>query len=118
MKVNYVHISNQQEPGDAWWDHVQENANEPLIEATMKMTLTWNEYQRLLRQARENERTPTDADLSAAEGVLTGIIDAGMIKLVHPSVEEACVFSWDANALEQLDAIIHEAYNIPVKDPV
>jgi hypothetical protein len=55
--------------------------------------------------------------MSPAELVLNEIIKCGMIKLAHPQIDEPCVFTWNANTLEQLDAIIHKAYNIPVQAP-
>jgi hypothetical protein len=48
MTINDVHITNWKEPGDSWWDSVQQRPTEPLIEATIKMKLSWNEYRELL----------------------------------------------------------------------
>jgi hypothetical protein len=55
--------------------------------------------------------------MTKPELVLDEIIRLGMIKLAHPQIEEGCVFTWNANTLEQLDAIIHKVYNIPVQEP-
>lgn len=44
MKLNDVHITNWEAPGDAWWKEKEERHSEPLIEATMNMTLTMDEY--------------------------------------------------------------------------
>lgn len=52
MKINDVTITNWEPPGDKWWRSVEERPSEPLIEATIAMTLSWTEYRELL--ARDN----------------------------------------------------------------
>lgn len=52
MKINDVHITNWEAPGDKWWDDVAKRSSEPLIEATMKMTLSWEEYKALISSGR------------------------------------------------------------------
>lgn len=53
MKINDVHITNWQEPGGPYWDDVKQRSSEPLIEATIKMTLSWEEYEDLLNKNKE-----------------------------------------------------------------
>lgn len=48
MKIHDVHITNWQPPGGPFWDEVKERHAEPLIDATMKMTLSWDEYRALI----------------------------------------------------------------------
>lgn len=55
MKINNVNIGNWETPGPEWWDRIQARPNEPLIEATIQFTLSWNEYRRLLDTAEKEE---------------------------------------------------------------
>lgn len=48
MKINFVTIDNHKEPGDQWWEGVASKPDEPLIEATIRLTLSHREYHRLL----------------------------------------------------------------------
>lgn len=50
FEIDDVKIDNWQPPGDQWWDAVKQQPDEPLIEATIKVTLSWNEYEELLRK--------------------------------------------------------------------
>lgn len=43
-----IKIDNWQAPGEEWWDTVQSKPDEPLIQATIKLTCSWNEYQQLM----------------------------------------------------------------------
>lgn len=52
MKINKVEILNWENPGDKWWNNVQAKPSEPLIEASMKMTLSWDEYHAMLEKDR------------------------------------------------------------------
>ncbi len=52
MKVNDVEISNWYAPGDSWWEMVQQYPDSERIEATLKMTLSWNEYKDLLDRSK------------------------------------------------------------------
>lgn len=54
MKINHVHITNHKEPGDRWWEGVASKPDEPLIEATMRLTLSPREYHRLLDMDERN----------------------------------------------------------------
>ena len=60
MKINDVRVNNWNAPGEKWWKSVKECPSEPLIEATMTMTLSWSEYRELLdkdqRTAAPNQR--------------------------------------------------------------
>jgi len=49
MKIHDIKVTNWQSPGKDWWDKVQERPDEPLIEATFELGLTWNEYQKLIK---------------------------------------------------------------------
>lgn len=53
MKINNIHITNWEEPGGPYWDNVKERHSEPLIEATMKLTLSWDEYETLLAEDKK-----------------------------------------------------------------
>ena len=48
VKINDVQVTNWQEPGDAWWNNVRSKSFEPLIETTVKFTLSYKEYMELL----------------------------------------------------------------------
>ena len=50
MKINDVTIENWEAPGKEWWEGVERRPDEPLIEATMKLTLSWNEYDDLIKR--------------------------------------------------------------------
>ena len=54
MKINDVQIANWKAPGDKWWKGVEDCPTEPLIEATMTMTLSWVEYEKLLTWSERN----------------------------------------------------------------
>lgn len=51
MKINDVHITNWVPPGRPYWSEVRARKDEPLIEATIKMTLSWTDYTKLLKEA-------------------------------------------------------------------
>jgi len=53
MKLDDVVITNWTEPGDKYWENVRNNPKEPLIEAAIKMTLSWEEYAELLEKNRK-----------------------------------------------------------------
>lgn len=48
MKINDVRINNWTPTDRTWWDGVEARPTEPLIEATITMTLSWDEYRELL----------------------------------------------------------------------
>lgn len=48
MKINDVRIENWTPPGFVWWRRAEDNPDEPLIEATISMKLSWREYKELL----------------------------------------------------------------------
>lgn len=48
MTIHDVKVNNWESP--RWWKDVKVNPDEPLIEATFKMTLSWNEYHAMLTQ--------------------------------------------------------------------
>lgn len=48
MKINNVHILNWKAPGEEFWKEVEKRSSEPLIEAVITMTLSGEEYQKLL----------------------------------------------------------------------
>lgn len=50
MKINDVRVTNWQPPGEDYWRKVQTQFDEPLIEATIKMTLNWREYNELIER--------------------------------------------------------------------
>lgn len=60
MKIEDVVINNWQAPGEGWWSGVEARPTEPLIDATIKLTLSWNEYRALLDRDERME-TPTAA---------------------------------------------------------
>ncbi len=51
MKIDDVNILNWEPlgnpPGSAWWDGVKERPDEPLIVASLKLTMTYREYMEL-----------------------------------------------------------------------
>jgi hypothetical protein len=53
MTINDVRINNCQPPEDKWWAGVEARPAEPLIEATISMTLSWAEYKELLERAND-----------------------------------------------------------------
>lgn len=53
MKINHVLVTNWSAPGGPWWDNIKQHSSEPLIEATIQMTLSWEEYQELLDKGRD-----------------------------------------------------------------
>lgn len=55
MKINNVYIDNWQPPGEKWWASVEAKPTEPLIVATITMTLSWQEYHELLEQEDKPE---------------------------------------------------------------
>lgn len=60
MKIQSVRINNLQPPGDEWWRGVEAHPDEPLIEATISMTLSWTEYKELLANNGDEAAEPTD----------------------------------------------------------
>lgn len=54
VNIHDVRIMNWHPPGDNWWREVEARPNEPLIEATMAMTLSWAEYRELLDKSRRD----------------------------------------------------------------
>lgn len=55
MKINHVLIDNWESPGGPYWEKVEERHTEPLIEATIKFTLSWDEYHALIMEARKSD---------------------------------------------------------------
>ncbi len=64
MKINDVLINNWQAPGAEWWIGVEARPDEPLIEATMKLTLSWREYHKMIEQAESSRVEAPNAKLS------------------------------------------------------
>lgn len=52
MKIKNVQIENWESPGAQWWDAVAAKPDEPLIEATITLTLSHREYHELLDSCR------------------------------------------------------------------
>lgn len=52
MKIKDVTIHNWTRP--EWWDEVEKRPDEALIDATITLTLSWNDYQRLLKEGRDD----------------------------------------------------------------
>lgn len=52
MTIRDIHVTNWEAPGGPYWDKVKERHTEPLIEATMKLTLSWDEYHAMIAKAR------------------------------------------------------------------
>ena len=57
MKINDVQIINWESPGDKWWASVEARPSEPLIEATITLTLSWAEYHELLDRHHRGDMT-------------------------------------------------------------
>lgn len=57
MKMFGVLIENWKAPGKEWWEAVESKPDEPLIEARMQLTLSWNEYHKLLDMCKGAEST-------------------------------------------------------------
>lgn len=51
MKIKDCKIENWESPGKEWWENVKSKPDEPLIEATMTLVLTWREYKELIDRA-------------------------------------------------------------------
>lgn len=47
--------------------------------------------------------------MSVAEKILDQIILQGMVNVAHPDPDECHVFVWNANTIEQLDAVVRNA---------
>lgn len=60
MKITDVRITNWQPPGDKWWAAVEARPSEPLIEATISMTLSWAEYHELLERNKAERVIATE----------------------------------------------------------
>lgn len=58
MTIHSVYVSNWEPPGQPWWDKVAATPEAPMIEATIKMTLSHREYEELLSQ---NKPLPLEA---------------------------------------------------------
>lgn len=59
MKIENVVINNWNAPGAEWWSGVEARPTEPLINATLTLTLSWEEYHALLNK---DERTEAPND--------------------------------------------------------
>jgi len=53
VKLDHIEITNWFEPGHEYWKSVQAKPSEPLIQATISMTLSWNEYHELIKRDEE-----------------------------------------------------------------
>lgn len=56
----------------------------------------------------EDADTPEIKPTCLGEVVLFEIIKQGMIRLEHPKVKEDCVFVWNGNAVDQIEATISD----------
>jgi hypothetical protein len=61
MKIRNVLIDNWRPPGDEWWAKVAAKPDEPLIEATFFITLSWREYHSLVFLERQSENPVSPA---------------------------------------------------------
>jgi hypothetical protein len=59
MKIKTVNIDNWQSPGEDWWAGVEAFPDLPLIEATISLTLSCDEYKELLSKDRHPFVQPT-----------------------------------------------------------
>lgn len=50
MKINNVIVDNWKPPGTPFWDKARAKPDEPLLQVTVQMTLSLNEYHTLLNQ--------------------------------------------------------------------
>ena len=57
MKIHSVHILNF-EPNKDWWDHVKIRPDDQLIEANIRLILSWTEYQELLEKDDKHKPVP------------------------------------------------------------
>lgn len=63
MKINDVTIMNWTSPGNEYWDTAETNPDKPLIVAKITMTLSYNEYMKVLDQDEHKQKSPpTEAD--------------------------------------------------------
>lgn len=58
MKINDVVITNFWLASGDYWEMVAGKPDEPLIEATIKLTASYNEYQALLKQNQPEQLEP------------------------------------------------------------
>lgn len=58
VNINDVLITNWKAPGDKWWDSVDAQPDQPLIEARIEMTLSAREYRELLERDRPGSAVP------------------------------------------------------------
>lgn len=75
MKIGNVTITNWKEPGQEWWDQVRTKPHEPLIEARIELTLSWNEYHDLVL-SRTDPRPKLSYSVWAANHPFTDDHDA------------------------------------------
>jgi len=58
--------------------------------------------EKMSNEAENFDMNPT----CLGEAVLYEIIKQGMIRLEHPKVDQDCVFVWNANSIDQIEAVI------------
>ena len=53
FEIKNVVVHSWTPPGNEWWDFVESKPTEPLIDATIRVVLSYGEYVQLLRKDRE-----------------------------------------------------------------
>jgi len=53
FEIKNVVVHSWTPPGNEWWNYVEDRPNEPLIDATIRVVLSFTEYTKLLRKDRE-----------------------------------------------------------------
>jgi hypothetical protein len=66
MKIEHVVITNWHPPGEQWWADVESKPDEPLISATMNLTLSWHEYHEMVEKSRSAE----SAEIQSIENLI------------------------------------------------
>lgn len=46
--------------------------------------------------------------MSIGQEILEEIIKQGMVRVAHPEINEPIVFVWNANAAEQIEAVVRD----------
>lgn len=46
--------------------------------------------------------------ISIGQEILEEIVKQGMVRVAHPEIDEPIVFVWNANAAEQIEAVVRD----------
>lgn len=75
MRIKHVHVTNLTPPGKQFWDAVASQPDEPLIEATMFIVLSHNEYHELLDRDKQSSDDTTEMNFRKSLGWWNGFME-------------------------------------------